>query len=93
MATESRASGFRPAARSGPFSLEASVSRLIVRLVREETGQDVIEYALLSAFIGTVGILAWQGIGAGIGTAYNGWDGGVQGISACTPDPGGGGCP
>jgi Flp pilus assembly pilin Flp len=67
--------------------------RLIGRLVLEDCGQDIIEYALLAAFIGTVGIVLWVNIGVGIGNAYLGWDTGVQSLSACTPDPGGGGCP
>lgn len=61
----------------------------------DESGQDVIEYALLSALIGVVGILIWQNIGVGIGNAYTGWDTGVQSISSTTPDPlacSGGGC-
>lgn len=66
--------------------------RALARFLRDEAGQDVIEYALLGAFIGTVGILAWQGIGGGISAAYLNWDAGVQDISSCTPDPGGGGC-
>jgi Flp pilus assembly pilin Flp len=66
---------------------------LFTRFVREDAGQDIIEYALLSAFIGVVGILAWQNIGVGVLNAYTGWDTGVQGLSGCTPDPGGGGCP
>jgi Flp pilus assembly pilin Flp len=68
------------------------MKRLFVRLFWDESGQDVIEYALLSAFIGTVGIIAWRSIGTGIASAYVGWDTGVQSISSCTPDPGGGGC-
>lgn len=63
--------------------------RLMTRLLREECGQDMVEYALLAAFIGTVGILAWQSIGVGIGAAYLGWDTGVQGLSS-PPDPGAG---
>jgi Flp pilus assembly pilin Flp len=66
--------------------------RLISRFVREDCGQDIIEYALLAALVGTVGIVLWVNIGAGINRAYLGWDTGVQNISACTPDPGGGGC-
>lgn len=69
---------------------------LLARLLRDDQGQDIIEYALLSAFIGVVGILAWQNIGVGVNNAYRGWDTGVQGLSRCTPDPqafGGGGCP
>lgn len=62
------------------------------RFWREECGQDIIEYALLSSLIATVGILIWQNIGIGIATAYGGWDTGVQNLSKCTPDPGGAGC-
>jgi Flp pilus assembly pilin Flp len=63
------------------------------RFLREDAGQDLIEYALLTAFIGTVGVFAWINIKAGIGSAYTGWGSGVRTLSACTPDPGGGGCP
>ena len=66
--------------------------RLIRQLQREDRGQDIIEYALLAAFIGVVGIVAWQNIGVGVSNAYSGWDAGVQGLSGCTPDPGGAGC-
>ena len=67
--------------------------RLLMRLLLDESGQDIIEYALLTAFIGTVGVLAWVNIKSGLGNAYSGWGSGVQTLSACTPDPGGGGCP
>jgi Flp pilus assembly pilin Flp len=62
--------------------------------VRDDSGQDIVEYALLSALIGVVGILIWQNIGVGLRNAYQGWDTGVQSISTCTPDPisVGGGC-
>ena len=66
--------------------------RLIRQWLDDECGQDLIEYALLAAFIGTVGILAWESIGVGIGNAYVGWDTGIQDLSSCTPDPGGAGC-
>lgn len=66
--------------------------QLLARLVREDEGQDIIEYALLAAFIGTVGIVTWQNIGSGITNAYLSWDSGIQNLSSCTPDPGGGGC-
>jgi Flp pilus assembly pilin Flp len=65
----------------------------LVRLLLDESGQDLIEYALLSAFIGFAGIFVWTTIMSTIGTKYSGWDTGVQGLSSCTPDPGGGGCP
>jgi len=69
-----------------------SMTATFWRLVTADDGQDLIEYALLSALIGIVGIVAWTNIGAAIGTAYNNWDTGVQNASSCTPDPGGGGC-
>lgn len=65
---------------------------LFARLIRDDSGQDVIEYALLGAFIATVGIVAWVSVGVRIGAAYTGWDSGVQSLSSCTPNPGGGGC-
>ena len=61
----------------------------IRRLLAEESGQDIIEYALLTAFIALVGIVTWQSIGTTIGVKYLGWDTGVQGLS-CPPNPGGG---
>ena len=65
---------------------------LLKKLATDEGGQDLIEYALLSAFIGIVGVVAWTSISAAIGAAYQNWDTNVQAVSACTPDPGGGGC-
>jgi Flp pilus assembly pilin Flp len=67
----------------------AIMRQLLTRLLREDFGQDLIEYALLAAFIGTVGIVAWQSVGTGIGNAYSGWDSGVQGLYN-PPDPGAG---
>ena len=68
-------------------------SQWLLRFLLDESGQDLIEYALLTAFIGFAGMFVWTNIMATIGTKYSGWDTGVQGLSACTPDPGGGGCP
>ena len=70
-----------------------TMKRQMHRFIAEDSGQDLIEYALLSAFIGVIGILAWANIRTKIGVAYQAWDTNVQTISACTPDPGGGGCP
>ena len=60
---------------------------LLLRIVREDGGQDLNEYALLSALIGIVGILAWTNVGSAIFTTYSGWDTNVQTLSATTPDP------
>ena len=39
---------------------------LLKRLVRNEEGQDLIEYALLAAFISLACILAMQGVATGL---------------------------
>lgn len=45
------------------------MKQLIARFVREDRGQDLIEYALLGSF---VSLAAYAGANA-LGTAYNGW--------------------
>ncbi len=56
------------------------LGRRVGRFLTDERGQDLIEYALLSGLIGIVGVTAWNAVGSGIGTAYTGWDTGVQNI-------------
>ena len=63
------------------------IRRTLLRILREEDGQDLIEYGLLGALIGIVGIVAWTTVGSAINTTYGGWDTNVQGLSATTPDP------
>lgn len=43
---------------------------LIARFVREEEGQDIIEYALLAAFISIIAIVAIQAIGTAVNAQY-----------------------
>ena len=52
--------------------------RFVRRLLVDETGQDLIEYALLAGSIGLVGIVLWQNIVTGIGLGYQGWDANMQ---------------
>jgi hypothetical protein len=52
--------------------------RLLVRLIVEDLGQDLIEYGLLGTGIAVVGILAWEAIRSELGVKYAGWDSGVQ---------------
>jgi Flp pilus assembly pilin Flp len=44
------------------------------RLLVEETGQDLVEYALLVAFIGLTSLAAWTAIQTAIQQGYIGWD-------------------
>jgi Flp pilus assembly pilin Flp len=46
------------------------VKNLINRFVREEEGQDIIEYSLLAAFISVVAYLILQDIGQDVNTIY-----------------------
>ena len=64
--------------------------RLAMRLAFEDHGQDLVEYALLAATIGIAGAVAWPAIVDSMGTAYLGWDTGVQDLWEPV-DPVGGG--
>ncbi len=59
---------------------------LFVRLARDERGQDLLEYALLTAFIGFAGMAAWTALQGSLGAMYAARDAGTQSIWL-TPDP------
>jgi Flp pilus assembly pilin Flp len=46
------------------------MKNLFARFVREDEGQDIIEYALLAAFISVVAWLTLQAIGGDVQTMY-----------------------
>lgn len=62
---------------------------MIVACARDERGQDLIEYALLTAAVGVAGIATWPFIATSIGTAYRALDTNTQGLWQ-PPPPGGG---
>ena len=43
---------------------------ILLRLLREDDGQDVVEYALLTAAIGIAGVASWPLVEGGITVAY-----------------------
>jgi pilus assembly protein Flp/PilA len=47
---------------------------LFARFVREEAGQDLIEYALLAGFISLVAVAAITAVGTGINLVYQNID-------------------
>jgi Flp pilus assembly pilin Flp len=58
-----------------------TVGRNIVeRFVREDDGQDTVEYALLAAFFGVVGYLALSAIGTSVLDAYTSWQDPASGV-------------
>jgi Flp pilus assembly pilin Flp len=56
--------------------------------LREDSGQDLVEYGLLSALVGIAAILVWQQLVDTVGQTYGLADARVQDMSSCTPDPG-----
>jgi Flp pilus assembly pilin Flp len=64
------------------------------RFKSDESGQDIVEYALLGALVGVAAILIWQQLVGTVGEVYGAADANVQVASSCTPDPiaAGGGC-
>jgi Flp pilus assembly pilin Flp len=49
---------------------DAIVKNLITRFVREDAGQDVVEYALLAAFISIVAATIFSQIGGDLKTIF-----------------------
>src|SRR5262245_7610292 len=63
---------------------EEHMKSLIVRFVREEAGQDLIEYALLAGFISLVAVVAITSVGSGVNAVYNNIDSQVDAIPTGT---------
>jgi Flp pilus assembly pilin Flp len=47
------------------------------RLLFETDGQDMVEYALMTTFIGFAGAAAWNAMRTGLGNAYASFSGAV----------------
>ena len=58
----------------------------IRRLLADESGQDLIEYMLLTAFIAIAGYLGIQVLGSEMNASYRSWDSATQGAWE-TPEP------
>jgi Flp pilus assembly pilin Flp len=66
------------------------VQDLVGRLVDDESGQDLIEYALLITTIGFAGVFVWTLVGNAIRGTYTSWVSGVDSLTV-PPAPSGGG--
>ncbi|MGE0814445.1 MAG: Flp family type IVb pilin [Vicinamibacterales bacterium] len=64
------------------------ITDLAVDLAGDERGQDLVEYALLTAAVGLAGAATWPSIAQTIGTVYRALDSRSQALWA-PPDPGG----
>jgi pilus assembly protein Flp/PilA len=49
-----------------------NVKQLINNLINEDSGQDLIEYALVAALVGLGAVTAMKGLSTSIGNAFNG---------------------
>lgn len=65
---------------------------LLHQLLLEEDGQDLVEYALLVAFVAFAMLTAWLAIEDAIAAGYTWWDTQDQNLGSCTPGPDGSGC-
>ena len=61
---------------------------LFVRFVRQDEGQDLIEYALLASFLGFAAMTAVTLLGAAMKSSYAAWDAaGQTDTMVDVPDP------
>jgi Flp pilus assembly pilin Flp len=60
--------------------------KILKRLLVEQDGQDLIEYALLTAALGFAGAAAFTLLGVSINTAYGAWEDGTNNLWE-VPDP------
>ena len=65
-----------------------SLGALVGRCLRDDRGQDLLEYALLSAFIGLAGLAAFDAMSGTIGNYLAASDDNVNNIWE-SPNPGG----
>jgi Flp pilus assembly pilin Flp len=65
------------------------MKNLLVRFVREEEGQDLVEYAFLIVFIALVAVVGANQLGIDLRTFYNEIGDAVSGVSTpAIPVPG-----
>jgi Flp pilus assembly pilin Flp len=57
----------------GQMRIGAQLARAVAAVIADDGGQDLIEYALLTAIIGIAGLLAFSAFSAKMGPAYIGW--------------------
>jgi pilus assembly protein Flp/PilA len=48
------------------------VKQLLKKLVNEDSGQDLIEYALVAALVGLGAVVAMKGLSNNVGKTFNG---------------------
>ena len=81
--------------RAGQFAFDSAGSaspdcvgmfELVIRLIRDDSGQDLAEYMFLGAFIGVVSVLVWANIVTLLGDRYEEYNSNVNELWR-TPEP------
>ena len=62
------------------------VTAELLRFLRDEDAQDLMEYALLGIFVGVVGVVVWNNIVTLLGLRYSEYNSNVQDLWD-PPDP------
>jgi Flp pilus assembly pilin Flp len=75
--------GFKAATIRGTPAAPGWAKRLLI----EDRGQDLVEYALLAGFVGVVAAATWVAIESSLATAYVRYDTKTQGLWE-PPEPG-----
>lgn len=60
----------------------------VAHLLTDETGQDIVEYALLTAFFGLCALTAWSTLREALSASYAGTSSGVQSLWEPPPPSG-----
>jgi Flp pilus assembly pilin Flp len=55
-----------------------TIRLLVVRFLKEESGQDLIEYGLLTGIVVAVGVVVFTSIQGKMSNAYQNWQGTAQ---------------
>ena len=70
------------------FTDSRFVTALAARFISDDTGQDLIEYAVLTAIIGISGVLILSTLSTTMSTAYSRWNtAGQNAWQPCPPQP------
>jgi Flp pilus assembly pilin Flp len=54
--------------------------RCLVRLVRDQSGQDLVEYGLLAGAVAAIGVALFPAIATAIGVAFQQWNTNVNNL-------------
>jgi Flp pilus assembly pilin Flp len=66
----------------------SSTRDLLVRFVRDESGDDLVEYALLTAIVSVGGVVLFASIADAMATAYTNWETAAETAwEPCPPAP------